>query len=323
MTTLPPFRPRLPWLGGDLQTVRNMLLRVSPDLSPWPAERLYLAMADGDRLWASLHRPEVGRGRPLAVLVHGLSGSEESIHVRATARHLLQRGFPVVRLNLRGAGPSVATCRGLYHAAATGDLVEALSVLPGDLVRDGVVAVGYSLGGNLLLRALGELGPRAQLRAAAAVSAPIDVAATSARFHRPRNRIYMRWLLEELKQEARAHGHRLDSRERALIEEVATIYDLDDRFVAPRHGFSGAGDYYARASSLPLLPAIAVPTLVIHALDDPWIDDTAYRTFDWARAGAIRALITRRGGHVGFHGRGDAAPWHDIRIAAFFEEICG
>ncbi len=318
-----PFRPRPPWLGGDLQTVRNMLLRIAPDLSPWPAERLYLPMADGDRLWTLLHRPAAPRGLPLAVLVHGLSGSEDSIHVRASARYLLQRGFPVLRLNLRGAGPSVATCRGLYHAAATPDLAEALVVLPPELTRDGVVAAGYSLGGNLLLRMLGEQGRAAGLRAAVAVSAPINVAATSACFYRPRNRIYMRWLLNELKEEARAPGRALSERERTVIEAVETIYDLDDRFVSPRHGFSGAPEYYARASSLPLLPAIAVPTLVIHALDDPWIDDAAYRTFDWSRARAITPLITRRGGHVGFHGRGDTAPWHDVQMAAFFEEICG
>ena len=130
MTGRNDFRARLPWLGGDLQTVRNLLLRIDPDLSAWPGERLLLPLADGDRLWASLHRPNVPRGRPLAVLIHGLSGSQESIHVRATARCLLERGFPVARLNLRGAGPSVATCRGVYHAAATGDLAEALDAIP-------------------------------------------------------------------------------------------------------------------------------------------------------------------------------------------------
>ena len=323
MNPAPGFRSRLPWLGGDLQTVRNLLLRVDPDLTPWPGERLLLPMKDGDRLWAALHRPLQARGRPLAVLIHGLSGSQESIHVRATARHLLERGFPVARLNLRGAGPSVATCQGLYHAAATGDLIEALDALPKALVQDGVVAAGYSLGGNLLLRTLGELGGMARLCAAVAVSAPIDVAATSARFHRPRNRLYMRWLLGELKKEARMPGRVLSEEERAVIDAVGTIYDLDDRFVAPRHGFSGAPEYYARASSLPLLPAIAVPTLVIHALDDPWIAPEAYRGFDWSKAPALHPLITRRGGHVGFHGRGHGAPWHDVRLAAFFEDICG
>ena len=323
MTGRSDFRARLPWLGGDLQTVRNLLLRIDPDLSAWPGERLLLPLADGDRLWASLHRPMVPCGRPLAVLVHGLSGSQESIHVRATARCLLERGFPVARLNLRGAGPSVATCRGLYHAAATGDLAEALDAIPAELACDGIVAVGFSLGANLLLRMLGEQGPRTPLRAAAAVSAPIDVAATSARFHRLRNRLYMRWLLGELKIEARAPGRVLSQEERAVIDSVESIYDLDDRFVAPRHGFAGAPEYYARAASLPLLPDIVVPTLVIHALDDPWIDAAAYRAFDWRRTRAIRPLITRRGGHVGFHARGHAAPWHDVRTAEFFEEICG
>src|SRR5690606_13070741 len=107
-----PFRPRAPWIGGDLQTLRNQLVRGRSRLAE--GERLWLDLGDGDALAAMLHRPS-RTGRPLAVTIHGLSGSEASSYSRATAAHLLGEGYPVLRLNLRGAGPSQPRCRGQYH----------------------------------------------------------------------------------------------------------------------------------------------------------------------------------------------------------------
>ena len=107
-TGFPPFVARAPWWGPDLQTLRNHLRRIDPDLAPWPSRTIEFPMGDGsgDVLLASLHRPDdAGQNarRPLVLLIHGLAGSADSIHVRASARHLLQQGFPVLRLNLRGA----------------------------------------------------------------------------------------------------------------------------------------------------------------------------------------------------------------------------
>src|SRR5215469_5724240 len=114
--TFPRFRSRLPWWGRDLQTLRNHILKSEPSLAEYPAERLEFLMADGDRLVASLHRPHpepggIQAGRPLVILIHGLTGSEDSVYIRTSARHLLERGYPVLRLNLRGAGPSEGLCR--------------------------------------------------------------------------------------------------------------------------------------------------------------------------------------------------------------------
>lgn len=318
---LPPFRERLPWRGGDLQTVRNLVTGNRGAGPLPPGEAVFLAMADGDRLAGTLHRPPGAAVRPLAILVHGLAGSEDSQYLVATAAHLLAAGHPVLRLNLRGAGRSRETCRDGYHAGRSADFAAVLAGLPPDLAGRGVVAVGYSLGGNMLLKHLGETGATAGLAAAVSVSAPIDLAAASRRFRAPRNLAYQRWLLGHMKAEALAPGGVvLDEGERRAVREARSVYEFDDRYVAPRHGFAGADDYYARCSAAGFLAGIAVPTLLVHADNDPWIPAAAYRDAMGLGNPALRIALTRGGGHVGFHGPRSVAGgrWHDAAIAAFF-----
>lgn len=321
---LPLFRERWPWRGGDLQTIRNLVRGNRGTAGLPPGETLDFAMADGDRLVGTLHRPAAATTRPLAILVHGLAGSEDSDYVVATAAHLLAAGHRVLRLNLRGAGRSRAQCRDGYHAGRSADFAAVLAALPGDLAADGVVAVGYSLGGNMLLKHVGERGAESGLAAAIAVSAPIDLAAASRRFRAPRNALYQRWLLGHMKAEALAPGGvALDARERQAIRDARSVYDFDDRYVAPRHGFAGAGDYYAQCSAAGFLAGVVTPTLMIHADNDPWIPLAAYR--DTGRLGnpALRIVLTRGGGHVGFHGARAVAGgrWHDGVIAAFLASV--
>ena len=318
------FRPRFPWLTGDLQTVRNMIVRPRPGFADAPAERLSFAMDDGtgDALLADLHVPRNAR-RPLAVLLHGLTGCGESFYVLATARTLLDHGHPVLRLNLRGAGPNAGACREQYHAGRTADVARVLAALDPKLAGHGVVAVGYSLGGNVLLKLLAELGTASPIRRAAAVSPPVDLAAAARCIRRPRNRIYQRYLLARMKEEARATRGGLDAAASAAVEAARHIVEYDDSVVAPRYGFASAADYYARCSSGPTLGAIRVPALIVHARDDPWIPADALEAAARGADRRLRIVLTDRGGHVGFHGAGARTPWHDALIATFFadEEI--
>ena len=324
----PPFVPRMPWLTGDLQTVRNIMLGARDDLDAWPARRLWIDSRDGsgDVLSGVLHRPADEGARPLMVILHGLTGCEDSIHVRASAAYFLARGWPVLRLNLRGAGPSRARCRGFYHAGRTEDLRAVLGELAQAHGVEEWVLLGYSLGGNLMLKLLAEsaaapLGRR--LRAAVSVSAPIDLAATWRSFARPRNHLYQRWLLSRMKAEATAPGAAISDAERRAITAARTVFEFDDAFIAPRHGFAGAEDYYARCSAAPVLTAIATPTLVISARDDPWVPVAPYLAHDWRRTPALTPLLPRRGGHVGFHGRGHGAAWHDLCAERFLAAEAG
>ncbi|HEY4848149.1 MAG TPA: alpha/beta fold hydrolase [Methylocella sp.] len=313
--TVPRFRERPPWFGGDLQTLRNVVRGAPPDLPG--GERLLLPMPDGDRLAARLDRRPDSIAGPLLVLVHGLAGSEASGNVVASMRHLVGQGWPVLRLNLRGSLPSLPTAAGHYHAGRTADLAEALRGLPADLTRYGIVLVGYSLGGNLVLKFMGEGGHGLPVLAGVSVSTPIDLAATCARMMTPRNFVYHRFMLDAMKREAVAPGAAVSAAERAAIASARNVYEFDDRFIAPRFGYRDAQDYYESNAAKHFLAGIARPTLVLHALDDPWIPAACYTAIDWSRLPMIAAALTPRGGHLGFHGQGSRVPWHD-RVTAWW-----
>ncbi|MBG0803560.1 alpha/beta fold hydrolase [Methylocystis sp. H4A] len=314
-TSLPPFRERAPWLGGDLQTLRNIICGAPPELIG--GERLLLAMPDGDLLAARLDRPATDSGAPLIVLTHGLAGSESSRHGVASARYLVGEGWPVLRLNLRGSAPSRATSGGRYHAGKTEDLVAALRGLPAELMSRGIVLIGNSLGGNLVLKFVGEGGHGLPVHAAVAVSTPIDLAASCARLMAPRNFVYHRYMLNEMKREALAPSAALTAAERAAIAGACNLYEFDDRFVAPHFGYRDAQDYYEANAAKNFLAGATLPTLILHALDDPWVPAESYTAIDWSRLPAIEPALTQGGGHMGFHGVGSLTPWHD-RVTALW-----
>lgn len=298
---VPRFVPRPPWIGGDLQTMRNFLRPPGDILAPWPGERLVFPTKDatGDELLAMLHRPAEDRGRPLVLLLHGLTGCEESSYIRVTGRELLLAGYPILRANWRGAGPSLGKTKAFYHAGRSDDLAAILGSMSGELAKNGLAAIGYSMGGNVLLKYLAERGGLSHLRAAIAVSPPIDLHAAQQRVGARRNRRYHDYLLGRMRQE------------RPSDIAAETILEFDDRIVAPANGFKDALDYYAQCSAGPRLSAIRTPTLIIHAKDDPWIPVASFRSVDWNKARAVRLLMPWSGGHVGFHAFGLDRPWHD------------
>jgi predicted alpha/beta-fold hydrolase len=301
MIEVPRFVPLPPWIGGDLQTMRNYLRPPGDILAPWPGEILRFAMKDGtgDELVGTLHRPAEERGKPLVLLLHGLTGCQDSAYVRVTAREMLRAGYPVLRLNWRGAGPTLGKTEGFYHAGRSDDLAAVIGSMSGALARNGVAAIGYSLGANVLLKYLGERGGLSHLRAAIAVSPPIDLHAAQERMAQWRNRRYHRYLLDRMREE------------RPCPDDITTILEFDNRVVAPANGFRDALDYYAQCSSGPRLGGIRTPTLVIHAADDPWIPSRSFRAIAWDQLKHVRLLMPWSGGHVGFHALGLKRPWHD------------
>lgn len=320
----PKFEPRAPWWGGDLQTVRNFVTRHGVDLSGFDGQRLHFETDDdtGDRLQGLLNHPVETARRPLLMLVHGLTGCDDSTYLRASARHYLEHGYRTLRLNMRGAGRSRQTCKFHYHAGRSEDLRAVLTRLPSQLIDHGVVLMGFSLGGNQMMKLLGEGGPALEpVQAAVSVSAPIELSAASRYFSRPRNRLYQRWLLARMKADALAPGAQVSVEERPAIEGARSVYEFDDRFVGPRHGFAGADDYYQRCSAVHFLARIEIPTLILHARDDPWIPSEALDQYDWRTAPQVRALLPHRGGHVGFHARDTPFAWHDRCARQFFETV--
>lgn len=316
---LPRYRQRWPWIGGDLQTVRNRMRAVGADRIAG-AERLEFEMPDGsgDRLIGALSKPKAGDGRkPLAVLIHGLTGCEESRYVLDQALCLIERGFPVMRLNLRGAGPARKTCRNQYHAGRSEDIRAVFDTMDPALTQNGVVAVGFSLGGNTLLKLLGEDGKDCRLRAAVAICAPIDLAATQRRIMRPRNWLYHRFFIKRMKAEATEPISEIDSDERRKILLARSVYDFDNDFVAPRNGFGSAENYYETNSSEHYLGRIRCPTLFVAAKNDPIIPAEMFLRQNWSINPALVPLITDKGGHCGYHAHGMPVTWADDVTARF------
>ncbi|MGZ6186923.1 MAG: YheT family hydrolase [Candidatus Binataceae bacterium] len=289
----------------------------APDLSLYPAERLSLPV-EGDVVLGVLNR-QPGPS-PLVVLIHGLTGGEDSRNIVTSAGFYLRRGHNVLRLNLRGAGPSLAASRSQYHSGRSEDVRAAIAALPASLKHNGVLIVGVSLGGNVVLKYLAE-GADHAVRAGASVCAPIDLKAAQQRIMAPRNALYHRHLLRAMKQGIRDAHPAVRDRYAPLLDGITSVYEYDDRIVADAHGFTGAEDYYARSSAGPLLGRISVPTLLVHAHNDPWVPAESYLGREWRQDGPLTLALAPDGGHVGFHARDDAQPWHDRVIAAFFADV--
>ena len=255
------------------------------------------------------------------MLIHGVSGSEDSSYVLRSALYLLNLGYPVLRVNLRGAGPSRALCKLGYNAGTTDDLVHLLSVVPADLRSNGIVAIGYSLGANLLMKFLGERGSSSPIKAAIAVSSPLDLAAVSRRLMQWDNALFQFAILSQLKKDNVKPAAELSEAERDAVLSARTLWDFDETFTAPRGGFSGAEDYYARSSCIQFLEHVAVPTLMIYASDDPIVPNDAYLQYNWDKNPALVQLFSKSGGHVGFRQAGSDASWNDVCAARFLENV--
>lgn len=304
------FEERAPWIGADLQTLRNFLLPQPKTLTP--SASLKLQMSDGDLLVASLNTPNEPPKRPLIILVHGLTGSENSANVISAANYLVQKSWRVIRLNLRGAAPTRPQARGHYHAGKTEDLHQAISQLSPQLLEYGALLIGHSLGGNLILKFLGEGFSDGKIIGGVAISSPLILRDTCIQMMKTRNVLYHRHILRAMKDEALAPGAKLSQAQTRAIVSARTIYDFDHNFIAPLFGYRDADDYYFNNSSGRFLEGIKKPTLIIHALDDPWIPPQAYLETEWDLYPVIQTKITKSGGHLGFHGKTNKVAWHNL-----------
>ncbi|WP_374441576.1 hydrolase [Pseudomonas panipatensis] len=303
----PPFKPAW-WLPGPhLQTLYGALLRQGPALQR-QRERLWLA--DGDFIdldWHGPHRAEA----PLVLAVHGLTGSSDSHYIRGLQQALAARGWASVALNWRGcSGEPNHLPRG-YHSGVSEDLAAVIEHLRAQRPLAPLYAVGYSLGGNVLLKYLGEQGGDSPLRGAVAVSVPFRLDQCADRIGIGFSRVYqahfMRELVAYVRDKQRAFAQRGAHDNLAALERLGpldgmrTFWDFDGRITAPLHGFADAHDYYRRASSRYYLGGIRTPTLIIQSSDDPFIDVGSVPPTSELSA-STRLELLSRGGHVGFIG---------------------
>ena len=295
-------RPRPPWFGGTLQTVRALRWPIPPSLPR--GHRLWLPLPDGDALAASLHLPDPGKPpRPLATLVHGLTGSEDDPYLREAAAGLLRRGFPVLRLNLRGSTKSQPRSTSHYHLGRTADLAAALSALPEALTGRGIVLAGWSLGGAQVLLLLAREAERrgmAPILAAAAVCPPLQPELAFETIDA--NPVFGRALLALYRREVLAVPARdLDAGLRRAATRATSLVEFETTVTAPRFGYPSFEVFTEIERPADALPRIRVPTLLLMAGDDPLVPASSLDGIDWSACPAVAPMLVRGAGHCGFY----------------------
>jgi uncharacterized protein len=299
-----PFTPARFLTHGDLQTFGAYL---------WPTRfRLPDTTGDEERFFEVEPASRVlGHCRwqmdrtehPTLVLWHGLEGSATSPYMLATAAKAFERGFNVVRMNVRNCGGTEHLTPTLYHGGLTTDLRVVIEELINQDRLPRIVIAGFSLGGNLTLKLAGEYAdePPAELKAVATVSPSIDLQATCDVINHKRNVVYHRNFLYYLKQRLRVKKKLFpDLYDTTGLQQIRSIVEFDDRYVAPAFGFANARDYYAKASAKPFLKHIRIPTLIIHAQDDPFIPLWPIQEGLREPNPHILLIAPPRGGHVAF-----------------------
>lgn len=294
------------WLPGPhLQTLWNPLWRKPPSLQ---RERERLWLEDGDFLDLDWHGRHDAKA-PLVLVLHGLTGSSKSLYVLGLQQALAVRGWASVALNWRGcSGEPNLLARG-YHSGASEDLAATVRHLRAQRPMAPLYAVGYSLGGNVLLKYLGESGDTSQLRGAVAVSVPFRLDQCADRLGQGFSRIYQAHFMNEMvayvKTKQRLFAHRGMADRLAALDQLGpldgmrTFWDFDGRVTAPLHGFLDAADYYQRSSSRYFLGRIDTPTLIVQAADDPFVFRHSLPEADELSA-CIQFELHAQGGHVGF-----------------------
>jgi predicted alpha/beta-fold hydrolase len=319
------------WLrGGHRQTLWSNYAPRLEGAAALADESTAVAIPSGDdELRVHWWRAGGDRQRPLLVILHGLTGCAGAPQVTSLATKAVQRGLDVLRVDLRNASGATPS-RQIGHAGRSEDLRAVLDHVSERAPGVPVAVVGYSLGGNITLKALGEYGPAAPsaLRAAAVVSVPIDLDAACTAIDLPSNRIYRHYFVRRLqltvRRRAARHPDIYGDVAAGSLAAIDGIRDFDHRVVAPLCGFDSATDYYARSSALPFLPEIRVPTLLIQAQDDPFIPYDTYAALPLRDQPALRLLASERGGHVGFWARRAGADpdrfWAENRALDFCAE---
>lgn len=301
LTRFLPFIPRRGFRNSHIQTLAgNFLPR--PNRLPLPQER-FVRIDDQVQILCHCHWQPRRTDVLTLVIVHGLEGSSSSQYVIGTGSKAWAAGMNVVRMNMRNCGGTDQHAVSLYHSGLSGDVYSVIQELVQAERLTKIAMVGYSMGGNLVLKLAGELGKNAplELRAAAAVSPATDLGISADALHERQNLVYEARFLAGLKQRFKRKVKLFpQTYELPDMRKLRTLRDFDHQVTARYSGFQSADDYYARASSSQFLQDIAIPTLIIHSTDDPFIRMSNETRQKLLSNPSIEYLETQHGGHCAF-----------------------
>jgi uncharacterized protein len=325
---LTEFVPRRGLSNGHLQTIVGNFLPRPPLQTEGTAEQVEVDPLDGSRVLCHCHwQPQQDRADRLTlILVHGLEGSSNSRYILGVAARAWAAGFNVVRMNMRNCCDTDELTPTLYHSGLSGDVGAVIDHFAARFELEKIALVGYSMGGNLVLKLAGEWGSRPPLVAVATVCPVIDLAPGADSLHEPANRMYeyrfLRGLVRRYRRKAVLHPDRYLA---DIQGPVRSLREFDNRIVARYCGFRDADDYYYRAAAARVVHSIAVPTLVLLAKDDPFI-----RLLPETRARLqanphISFVETEHGGHCAFLSRdpGDEIHWAEATLIRYLQSVIG
>ena len=319
-----PFLPRRPFVGGHAQTIAGNFLPRRNELPP-PEERLIRIDAEVQVLCHCHWQPKRA-GAMTMIIVHGLEGSSESQYVIGTGSKAWRAGMNVVRMNMRNCGGTEQLGPTLYNSGMSDDVGVVAETLIREEGLQQLAFTGFSMGGNLVLKLLGEWGAQVptQVRAGIGVSPAMDLAASADALHDRVNRLYewrfLRGLKKRIERKAALYPGRYDTR---YLQGLGSIREFDDQITARYCGFRDAQDYYTRAAAAQVLERVAVPTLVLHADDDPFIRILPSTRDKLQQNPHITYLETKRGGHCAFlaEPNGYDGRWAERQAIAFVQRV--
>jgi uncharacterized protein len=287
---LPPFF----LYGAHIETIFPALLR-RVQLVPYSRERINTPDDDFlDLDWLQNGSDKV------AIISHGLEGNSSRAYIKGMAKALSKEGFDVVAWNLRGCSGEINRQLRFYHSGATDDLDTVVQHVIEKKDYRNVFLVGFSLGGNITLKYLGEREAATTIKRAVVFSVPMDLRTSCEKISRPLNRIYSNRFLRSLKKKIRIKARHYKELDTANLRTITTLTQFDDCFTAPLHGFRSALDYYEQCSSLRFVEEIKTPTLIINTLNDPFLSPECFPETLLKDHPFVRLQILPRGGHVGF-----------------------
>lgn len=309
-------RPPFYLFNGHLETVVPSMFRKVA--GTYQRERLELT--DGDFLdldWMQ------GDNDKLVIISHGLEGSSDRHYSKGMATYFAQRGWDALAWNCRGCSGEMNRLPRFYHHGATEDIATVVD----HAISKGyaqIALVGFSMGGSMSLKYVGErkgILPK-EVKATVVFSVPCDLGCSARELDKPEKKFYLNRFLKKLEKKIRTKSIRFPELISAEnFEQIKTFRDFDNRYTAPLHGFADADDFYTKASSGPHIPHINIPTLIVNALNDPFLPDACY-PFDVARTHSYVHLETpNRGGHVGFSLSLGNTNWMEVRAFEFISTL--
>ncbi|MEK6783199.1 MAG: alpha/beta fold hydrolase [Bacteroidota bacterium] len=301
---------------AHLETIYPALLR-KVDFIPYERERI----TTPDQDFLDLDWLKQGSFR-LVILSHGLEGNTSRAYVRGMAKAFFLAGYDVMAWNYRGCSEEMNRNLRFYHSGATDDLDVVIQYVNKKKVYSEISLIGFSLGGNLTLKYLGEKGSQlpASLKKAVVFSVPMDLHMSCLKISTRSNWMYSKRFLLSLKRKVIQKSKHLPELNTHGIDVITNLMEFDDKFTAPIHGFKNAIDYYGKSSSIHFLHGIAIPTLIINAKNDPFLSKECFPSYDAIQNPSLRMDYSEFGGHVGFTlFTQNGLYWSELKALAFIQ----